>query len=38
MTLEDVRALREAGLWGAIVGKAYYTGAVDLRRAIEVAR
>ncbi len=37
-SLEDVRALREAGLWGAIVGKAYYTGAIDLRRAIEVAR
>ena len=37
-SLEDVRALREAGLWGAIIGKAYYTGAIDLRRAIEVAR
>ena len=37
-SLEDVRALQEAGLWGAIVGKAYYTGAIDLRRAIEVAR
>ena len=36
-SLEDVAALREAGLWGAIIGKAYYTGAIDLRRAIEVA-
>ncbi len=36
-TLEDVRALRELGLCGAIIGKAYYTGAIDLRRAIEVA-
>ena len=36
-SLEDVTALREAGLWGAIIGKAYYTGAIDLRRAIEVA-
>ena len=33
----DVRALREAGLYGAIIGKAYYTGAIDLRRALEVA-
>ena len=32
---EDLAALRGAGCWGAIVGKAYYTGAVDLRRAIE---
>ena len=31
----DLQALHEAGCWGAIVGKAYYTGAVDLRRAIE---
>ena len=31
----DLQALRGAGCWGAIVGKAYYTGAVDLRRAIE---
>ena len=36
-SLEDVRALREAGLYGAIIGKAYYTGAIDLRRALEVA-
>ncbi|MBR1407331.1 MAG: 1-(5-phosphoribosyl)-5-[Clostridia bacterium] len=32
---EDLAALRDSGCWGAIVGKAYYTGAVDLRRAIE---
>ena len=36
-SLDDVRALREAGLYGAIIGKAYYTGAIDLRRALEVA-
>ena len=36
-SLSDVRALREAGLYGAIIGKAYYTGAIDLRRALEVA-
>lgn len=37
-SLEDVAALREMGLHGAIVGKAYYLGAVDLRQAIEVAK
>lgn len=36
-SLEDVRRLREAGLYGAVIGRAYYTGAVDLREAIEVA-
>lgn len=36
-SLDDVRALRDAGLYGAIIGKAYYTGAIDLRRALEVA-
>ena len=37
-SLEDVRALSELGLYGAIIGKAWYTGAVDLREAIEVAQ
>ena len=37
-SLEDVRRLKEEGLYGAIIGKAYYTGAVDLREAIEVAK
>ena len=37
-SLEDVKALREMGLYGAIVGKAYYTGAIDLKEAIEVAK
>ncbi len=37
-SLEDVRRLAAMGLYGAIIGKAYYTGAVDLRRAIEVAQ
>lgn len=36
--LDDVRALRALNLYGAIIGKAYYTGAVDLREAIEVAK
>ena len=36
--IEDVKRLREMNLYGAIIGKAYYTGAVDLKEAIEVAR
>ena len=36
-SMEDVIALRDMGLYGAIVGKAYYTGAIDLARAIEVS-
>ena len=37
-SLEDVRRLREMDLYGAIIGKAWYTGALSLREAIEVAR
>ena len=37
-TMEDVQELRKMDLYGAIIGKAYYTGAIDLRKAIEVAR
>ena len=36
-TLEDISPLRDMGLAGAIIGKAYYTGAIDLKQAIEVA-
>ncbi len=37
-TLEDVQALRALDLYGAIIGKAYYTGAIRLSEAIEVAK
>ncbi len=37
-SLEDIEALREMNLYGAILGKAYYIGAVDLEKAIEVAK
>lgn len=37
-TLDDVRALAALGLYGAIIGKACYTGAIDLKQAIEVAK
>ena len=37
-SLDDVKALRQMNLYGAIIGKAYYTGAVDRKEAIAVAR
>ena len=37
-SMEDVKALAEMGLYGAIIGKAYYTGAINLKEAIEVSR
>ncbi|MBR7096077.1 MAG: 1-(5-phosphoribosyl)-5-[Clostridia bacterium] len=36
--IDDVKHLREMGLYGAIIGKAYYTGAINLKEAIEVAK
>ncbi|MBO4473034.1 MAG: 1-(5-phosphoribosyl)-5-[(5-phosphoribosylamino)methylideneamino]imidazole-4-carboxamide isomerase [Clostridia bacterium] len=37
-SIEDVKRLKEGGAYGAIVGKAYYIGAIDLSEAIEVAK
>ena len=37
-SLEDVRSLRKMDLYGAIIGKAYYTGAISLPEAIEAAK
>ena len=37
-SLEDVKALNAMNLHGAIIGKAYYTGAIDLKEALEVCR
>lgn len=37
-SLEDIRALSNMDIYGAILGKALYTGAVNLSAAIEVAR
>lgn len=37
-SMEDVIALRDMDVYGAIIGKAYYTGAIDLKAAIEVTR
>ena len=37
-TLEDVIALRDMGLYGAILGRAIYNGGIDLKKAIEVCQ
>ena len=37
-SMEDVKRLGAMEIHGAIIGKAYYTGAVNLKEAIEVAR
>ena len=37
-SMDDIVALREMELYGAIIGKAYYTNAIDLKEAIEVAK
>ncbi len=36
-TLEDIRALSKMKIFGAILGKALYTGAIELKEAIETA-
>ena len=36
-TLDDVRRLRDMGLYGAIIGKAYYSGMLDLAQAVREA-
>ena len=36
--LSDVIALRKLNLYGAIIGRAYYNGAIDLKEAIKVAQ
>lgn len=35
--IEDIRKLADMNIYGAIIGKAYYTGAIDLKEALEVA-
>ena len=37
-SIDDIKRLRAMDIHGAIIGKAYYTGAVDLAEAIEVAK
>ena len=37
-SINDVKKLREMDMYGAIIGKAYYIGKIDLGEAIEVAK
>ena len=37
-TIEDIVALKSMGLYGAIIGKAYYTGAIKLKEALEAMK
>ena len=36
--MDDIEQLRAMDLYGAIIGKAYYTGAIDLKEALEAAK
>ncbi len=37
-SIDDVKRLSKLGIYGAIIGKAYYIGAIDLEEAVEVAK
>ena len=37
-SIADVERLKKQNIYGAIIGKAYYTGAIDLKTAVEVAK
>ncbi len=37
-TLEDIRKLASLGIYGAIIGKAYYTSAISIKEALEAAK
>ena len=37
-TLDDIKALKELDLYGVIIGKAYYIGAIDLKEALEAVK
>lgn len=37
-SIDDIVALRQLRIYGAIIGKAYYTKAIDLREALEAAK
>ena len=36
-SLDDIKKLKALGIYGAIIGKAYYTKAISLEKALEVA-
>ncbi len=37
-SISDISALDDMGMYGAIIGKAYYTGAIDLKEALEAVK
>ena len=37
-SLDDIAALQKMGLYGAILGKAVYTGAIDLAKAVALTK
>lgn len=37
-SMNDVMALKDMDMYGAIIGKAYYTGAIDLREAVQAVK
>ena len=37
-TIDDIKRLRRLDIYAAIIGKAYYTGAIDLKEALEAAK
>jgi phosphoribosylformimino-5-aminoimidazole carboxamide ribotide isomerase len=37
-SMEDIEKLNKLGIYGAIIGKAYYTGAISLKEASEVVK
>ena len=37
-SMDDVKKLAELGIYGAIIGKAYYTGAISIKEAVEAVR
>ena len=37
-SIDDIKKLATLNLYGAIVGKAYYTGAISIKEAVEVAK
>ena len=37
-SIDDITALKDMGIYGAIIGKAYYIGAIKIDEAVEVAK
>lgn len=37
-SMADIKALKDMDMYGAIIGKAYYTGAIDLKEAVEAVQ